>query len=195
MAKYAAQTIDALAVCGESCGDEYKASMLLSQHAIARLFYRIYMTSNDSRYYQPACDLYAMTMPLLSNGATHAQAEKEVALLGTAFKNASESSGTHDKDVLGELLTLHNQEIEACYEASLTSNHTLAGGVALELDADATGAMKGVTAQPVASVTELSAVASCIAEHAKQWRLPRRGGAGSTHIKMSYTLTPSGSRD
>lgn len=129
-----------------------------------------------------------MTMPLLS-GSTREQAQREVTILETTFKNAKIGTGTHDKAALGELLQLHNEEVQTCYEASLGANPKLAGTITLNLTFDASGATKSVTAEPTASIADLAAVTDCVAERARQWKLPRRGIAGNTHIKMSYTLS------
>jgi hypothetical protein len=186
--KYAKQAIDALAPCGAKCTDKDKADTIQGVYLMGRLFHILYATANDHRYYEPAHDLYAWTIPLLADPAIQAQAQKDAKILETTLKNIKVGTGTHDKGALGALLGRHNLEIQACYEAGLGANPKLGGTITLNLESDATGAIKGVATEPKAGLTELSAVAGCVADHAKQWKLPKRGMAGSTRIKMSYTF-------
>jgi tetratricopeptide (TPR) repeat protein len=188
-AKYAKQCIDAIAACGAKCSDKDKADTIQGIYLMGRLFHILYATANDQRYYQPAHDLYDLTIPLLADPATKAQAQKDAKVLETTLKNTKVGTGTHDKGALGALLARHNLEIEACYEAGLGANPKLGGTITVNLESDATGAIKGAASEPKAGMTDLSAVAGCIVEHAKRWKLPRRGMAGNTRIKMSYTLS------
>ena len=186
--KYARQAIDALAPCGAKCTDKDKADTIQGVYLMGRLFHILYATANDHRYYEPAHDLYALTIPLLADPAIQSQAQKDAKILETTLKNIKIGTGTHDKGALGALLGRHNLEIQACYEAGLGANPKLGGTITLNLESDATGAIKGVATEPKAGLTELSAVAGCVADHAKQWKLPKRGMAGNTRIKMSYTF-------
>jgi tetratricopeptide (TPR) repeat protein len=186
-AAFAKQAIDAFEPCGTKCSAKDKADIVQGVYLMGRLFHILYATANDRRYYQPAHDLYALTIPLLAP-AMQTQAQKDAANLETTLKNTKVGTGTHDKGALEALLSRHNYEIEACYEAGLGANPKLGGTVTLSLESDATGVIKGVDTEPKAGVADLAAVAGCVKEHAKQWKLPRRGMAGSTRIKMSYTF-------
>lgn len=187
-AKYAKQAIDALTACGTKCSDKDKADTVQRLSHMGRLFHALYATANDPRYYEPAHSLYAMTTPLL-DPTSRAQLEKDTKTLETTLRNIKVGTGTHDKGALGALLGYHNTEIEACYDQVLQTNPKLGGNVVLNLESDATGVIKGVSTEPKAGVADLSAVAGCIAEHAKQWKLTKRGMAGNTRIKMSYALS------
>jgi tetratricopeptide (TPR) repeat protein len=188
-AGYAKQAIEALQSCGAKCADKDKLDTINRVYLMGRLFHILYATANDKRYYEPAHDLYAATIPLLGDAATKTQAQKDAKVLETTFKNIKVGTGTHDKDALKLLLGRHDPEVETCYEMALGVNPKLGGSVALALESDATGVIKGIATEPKAGAAGLSAVAACIADHAKQWRLPRRGMPGSTRIKMSYTLS------
>lgn len=188
-AGYAKRAIDALTACGAKCAAKDKAEIIQGIYVMGRLFHNLYATANDRRYYQPAHDLYALTIPLLGSPDARSDAQKVSEILEKTFKNTKVGTGTHDKGTLGALLGRHNPEIEACYEAALGANPKLGGTIALTLESDATGVIKGVATEPKAGLSELSAVAGCVAGHAKQWKLPKRGMAGSTRIKMSYTLS------
>jgi tetratricopeptide (TPR) repeat protein len=185
--KYARQALDALGPCGAKCTAKDKADTVQAVYQMGRMFHILYATANDHRYYEPARGLYAMTIPLLAP-EMQAQAQKDAAILETTLKNTKAGTGTHDKGALGALLGRHNAEIQACYETVLGVNPKLGGTITLNLESDASGAIKGVSTEPKAGLTDLAAVAGCAAEHAKQWKLPKRGMAGSTRIKMSYTL-------
>ena len=182
---YAKQAIDALGACAGKCTD--KDSTVQRIYNIGRLFHNLYATANDRRYYQPAHDLYALTVPLLAEPA-RSDAQKVSDILEKTFKNTKVGTGTHDKGTLGALLNHHNFEIQACYEAGLSSNPKLGGSIALSLESDATGTIKGVATEPKAGVADMSAVAGCVADHAKQWKLPKRGMPGTTRIKLHYTF-------
>ena len=48
--------------------------------------------------------------------------------------------------------------------------------------------IKGAATEPAEGVAGLPAVAACVRDRAKQWKLPKRGMAGNTRIKASYTF-------
>lgn len=189
-AKFARQAIDAYKPCAEKCTAKDKADTIKNVYFLALLFHSLYATANDQRYYQPAHDLYDATIPLL-DAATQAQAQKDkvVQKLETTLKNMKVGTGTHDKNALGALLPRHDLEAQACYEAALQTNPKLAGNVVVNIEADASGAVKGVSTEPKAGAADLSAVAGCIASRVKQWKLPKRGMAGTTRIKMTFGLS------
>jgi tetratricopeptide (TPR) repeat protein len=187
-AGYAKQAVESLQACGAKCADKDKLDTINRVYLMGRLFHILYATANDKRYYEPARDLYALTIPLLGDAATKTQAQKDAKVLETTFKNIKVGTGTHDKGALDALFHRHNPEVDGCYEAVLGANPKLGGTITMMLESDATGAIKGASTEPKAGAAGLSAVAGCIAEHAKQWKLPRRGMPGNTRIKMSYTL-------
>lgn len=186
-ATYAKQAVDAFAPCGAKCPAPDKAETVKHVYFMGRFFHNLYATANDARYYKPAHDLYEFTIPLL-DPATSAQAQKDLKNLETTLRNTKAGTGTHDKGVLGALLARHSPEVQACYEAALVGNPKLGGTITLHLESDASGVIKGATTAPKAGLADLPAVAGCVENHAKQWKLPRRGMAGNTRIKMSYTL-------
>jgi tetratricopeptide (TPR) repeat protein len=188
-AKFAKQALDAIAPCGARCTAKDTADIVQGVYLMGRLFHILYATANDHRYYEPARDLYAWTIPLLADAALKTQAQKDAKILETTLKNTKVGTGTHDKGALGALLARHVPEVQACYEAILGVNPKLGGTITLNLESDATGAIKGLSTEPKGGLTDLSAVASCLAEHAKQWKLPKRGMPGNTRIKTSYTFS------
>ena len=109
--------------------------------------------------------------------------------LEKTLKNTKAGSGTHEKQAIGVLMQRHSQEVQACYEDALAANPKLAGTLTVTLESDATGDIKGVATDPKAGVADLSAVAGCAAGYAKSWKLPKRGMAGSTRIKLVYQLS------
>lgn len=188
-AKFAKQAVEAYKPCAEKCTAKDKADTIKGVYLLGQLFHVLYATANDSRYYQPAHELYDLTIPQL-DAAQQAEAQKNnlVKKLETTLKNTKAGTGTHDKGALSALLPRHNLEVQACYEAALGTNPELAGNVVVNLEADNTGAIKGVATEPKAGAADLSAVAGCIANRVKQWKLPRRGMAGTTRIKLTFGL-------
>ena len=194
-ARLAKQGLEALPGCGPKCTDKDKENVAESVYIMGRLFHILYATAHDDRYYQPAHDLYQAAIPLMSmaSQATREEALKDQALLEGSFKAMKHDYGTHDKDAIGALLKRHNQEIQACYEQGLAANPKLGGGLTLMLESDQTGVVKGASTEPKAGLADMSAVAGCVVEHAKTWKLPKRangnGAPGATRIKLGYSLS------
>lgn len=189
-AKYAQQAIAAMPGCGAKCTEKEKQDLIYGVYGMGRLFHVLYATANDVRYYQPAHDLYVATVSLLMDATKRADAQKDMAVLEATLKNTKAGTGTHDKGAIGALINRHNQEVQACYEAALAANPKTGGNVTVELEADQTGVIKGVSTEPKAGIADLSSVAGCVTEHAKGWKLPKRGMAGNTRIKLVYALSP-----
>lgn len=194
-AAFAKQALDALPPCGTKCSDKDKENVVESVYVMGRLFHILYATAHDDRYYQPAHDLYARSIPLITmNDATRAQALQASTYLEGSFKGMKAGYGKHDKDAIGALLGRHNQEVQACYERGLAANPKLAGTVVLDLEADQTGAIQGVSTDPRPGLQDMAMVAGCVATHAKAWRLPARangkGAPGTTRIKLTYNAAP-----
>ena len=190
-AKFATQAIEALPACGAKCSPKDMEAVVTNVYVIARLFHNLYATAHDDRYYQPAHDLYQLTLPKITDDKTRAEAQSASDYLERSFKSMRAGVGTHDKATIGALLNRHNQEAQACYELAVASNPKLAGSVVVNLESDQTGAIKGVSTEPKAGLADLSAVAGCVAEHAKTWKLPKRAQAGTTRIKLTYAVAPA----
>ena len=187
-AAFAKQALDALDACGSKCSAKDKADTIQGVYLMGRLFHILYATANDHRYYEPAHQLYDLTIPKL-DPATQTQAQGDLKKLETTLRNMKVGTGTHDKSALGALLPRHNLEVQACYEQALMSNPKLGGTVTVNLESDQTGAIKGVSTEPKAGAADLSAVAGCVAERAKGWALTKRGMPGNTRIKIPFTLS------
>jgi len=188
-AKYAKQAIDAMPGCGTKCTEQEKQDLIYGVYGMGRLFHVLYATANDVRYYQPAHDLYLASVEKTMDAERRAQTQKDMAILEATLKNTKVGTGTHDKGAVGAILNRHNQEVQACYESVLSGSPKLGGTITLTLEADQSGEIKGATTQPAPGLTELAAVAGCVTEHAQKWKLPKRGMAGSTRIKLSYALS------
>src|SRR6185369_13596357 len=109
----------------------------------------------------------------MTDGKQKTQAESDSGLLEATKRNPRPKLATHDKSAIGALLSRHNQEVQACYELALGNNPKLAGNLVLHLDADQTGAIKGAATEPKAGLADMAAVAGCVSEHARQWKLPK----------------------
>ncbi|MGE0870821.1 MAG: AgmX/PglI C-terminal domain-containing protein [Kofleriaceae bacterium] len=188
--KYATQAIQSLPKCGAKCSDKDKQDFVLGVLNMGTLFHVLYATANDIKYYQPAHDLYALTIGLVMDNEKRADAQKNSAALETTLRNTKAGTGTHDKGAVGTLLARHNQEVQACYEATLTLNPKVSGALSVDVEVDQSGAVTGVSTEPKAGLADMAAVAGCAAEHAKTWKLPKRGMPGTTRIKVGYALSP-----
>jgi len=186
-AAFAEQAIKALPTCGAKCSEKDKQDIVLGAFGMGAVFHSLYATSNDVRYYQPAHDLYAATVTLIMDEGRRNEAAKNQAILEATLKSTKAGTGTHDKTRIGPYLERHNQEVQACYEAALAANPKLGGRLTVTLESDQTGAIKGVTSDPKAGLAD---IAGCATEHAKAWKLPKRGSAGNTRITLTYALSP-----
>lgn len=188
-ARKAKESIAAMPACTQ-CKPDEKQAIVQQIYGIARIFHLMYATANDVRFYQPAHDLYAEAIPLIMETKVRDEAKRDLDTLQKTLKNTKVGTGTHEKQAMGVLIQRHNQEVQACLEDQLAANARLAGQVTIDLESDATGAILGSSSEPKAGVADLSAVAGCILAHAKDWKLPKRGMAGKTRIKLVYNLAP-----
>jgi hypothetical protein len=194
-AAFAKQAIDSLPACGTQCSNQSKENVVESAYIMGRLFHILYATAHDDRYYQPAHDLYAESIPLITmNPSMQADAGKDQAFLEGSFKSMKAGQGKYDPQAIGALLGRHNQEVQACYERGLGANPKLAGSLVVHLDADQNGMIKGVATEPHAGAQDMAMVAGCVAERAKAWKLPARangkGAPGTARIKITYNASP-----
>jgi len=192
-ASYALEALKALPACGTKCSNQDKENVVESVYIMGRLFHILYATAHDDRYYQPALDLYAAAVPLITmNDATHQQAEKDMGYLQGSFKAMKHDAGTYDKDAIGALLKRHNQEVQACYEQFLAANPKLGGALTINLEASAQGQITGASSDPKAGMQDMAGVASCVVERAKTWKLPKKingTGTGTARMKLVYALS------
>ncbi len=188
-AKYAKQAVEALVPCGKECSDDDKQGIVLRVAGIARLFHFLYATANDIRYYQPANDLYLLTIPLIMDAKQRAEYNTGAQNLQTTLKNTKVGTGIHDKEAVSIVVNTHLQEVQACYEARLVANPRLGGALAVTFEIETSGAVKGITTEPKAGLADVSAVAGCVAEAVKDWKFPKRGSEGTTRVTAKYNLT------
>lgn len=188
-ARYAKQALEAIGQCPK-CTEKEKQDLVSAVAVMARLFHIMYATANDIRYYQPANDLYVLTIPLIADPKRRTETSNDADTLQRTLKNTKVGTGTHGKDAVGVIISRHVQEVQACYEERLVGNPKLAGSLVVNLDSDQSGQIKGVATEPKAGQADLAAVASCVIEHARKWNLPRRGMAGTTRVKVPFTLAP-----
>ena len=187
-AKFARQAVEAYKPCADKCTAKDRADTVKGVYLLGQLFHVLYATANDHAYYEPAHQLYELVLSL-PDFAQQAEAQQNLKKLETTLKNTKVGTGTHDKGALGALLPRHNLEAQACYESVLGANPRLAGSVVVNLEADAGGAVKGVSTEPKSGAADLSAVAGCIAGRARQWKLPKRGMPGTTRIKLTFAFS------
>jgi len=188
--KYGKQAIDALPACGAKCSPKEQQDLINAIAGIARVFHFVYATSNDVRYYEPANQLYLAAIPVIMDPTVRAERNADATKLQATMKNTKAGTGTHDKDAIRVLAERHNLEISACYEGVLVSNPKLGGNLTLTLESDQSGIIKGAASEPKGGAADIAAVATCVVDAAKTWKLPKRGMPGNTRIKLTYQLSP-----
>jgi hypothetical protein len=180
-------SLTASADCGDACKDVAAASSDFIG-ALATMFHAFYAVSMDERYYEASRDLYA-TYAGLPGRADAADKKKLADELEQTKKNAKPGTGTHNADMIGRVLKWHDQEAQACYEAFLQGDATLAGAVKLTLEIGADGAVTGATTDPAAGKDGLAGVAGCITERARSWTFPSRTMLGKTRAVYPYAFS------
>jgi tetratricopeptide (TPR) repeat protein len=185
-ARLGKQAVDALVACGSVCTDS--ADVLAAVQRVATFFHSIYATSQDAKYYGPAHDLYAAVIGAVEPAKKPA-VQKLSDQLDQTKRNVRPGGGIHDKEIVAALLSLHAQEVLACYEATLAGAGKVAGPLSLTLEFDTSGAVTSATSVPPAGDTAVAEVAKCSLERARTWRLPARGKAGVTRVTLGYDLT------
>jgi hypothetical protein len=188
-AAFGKQALDALAACGADCSKNLEAIRMQVRNTAQR-FHSNYATSQDDRFYQPARDMYAAVAQAGDGSADLASQAKGIdTVKANVAAGKLQSKGIHDKSVVIDTMQLHQFEVKTCYEAVLAGAPAVGGGVALTLEFDMKGAVTGATTNPAAGVADLSAVASCVVEHARTWRLPARGTPGVTRATIKFELS------
>jgi len=187
--KYGKQAIDALPACGAKCTAKEQQDLINAVAGIARVFHFVYATSNDVRYYEPANQLYLATIPVIMDPTVRAERNADATKLQATMRNTKAGTGTHDKDAIRVLAERHNLEISACYEGVLVSNPKLGGNLTITLESDQTGVVKGVASEPKGGAADMAAVATCVVDQVKTWKLPKRGMPGNTRVKLTYQLS------
>jgi len=189
-AKHAKEALDAMPGCGQKCPPKDVENVVEGAFLMGKLFHILYATANDYRFYDPAHDLYTASQPLLvMNDAFRKEAGDNLTKLEGSFKSMKHDAGSHEKAAIGALLQRHNQEALACYEQFLSGNPKLGGNVVLKLESDETGVIKGASTDPKAGQADLSAVAGCIVDFAKTWKLPKLPTKHTTRITLTYSFS------
>ena len=188
--KYMMDALNAATSCGSGCKPEEVQNVYLVGGSVAARLHKIYATSGDVRYFQPAEDLYAYVIPKITDTPRRQQFGDYKGALDTTHKVMKPNTGTLEKDVVAAILSDHNQEAQACYENTLMLDPKAAGLVTSTIDIGKDGAVKGVSTDPKAGAQGISQVAGCIVEKARGWKFPARGSTGSTRATVKYQLTP-----
>lgn len=184
--KYATAAVNALPGCGSACTAKDAENVVLTVSVQATGLHSTYAAANDPRYYEPAKNLYALTLPKIMDTERRRQIGDYQGALESTHKYMKPNTGRLAKDVVARTVNEHNQEIQACYEAVLTGNPKVGGAIVVTMDLEQSGAVKGVSTEPKAGAADLSAVAACIVDRQKTWKFPARGSAGGTRVKVTY---------
>ena len=188
------QAIDALQACASNCVAADATLVVDGLYRMGRLFHVLFATANDTRYYQPAHDLYTgAQLFLLDSDPRRQQAASDAKDLEGSHKAMQAEAGTHDKAAITALLGRRASEVQACYEQGLAANLKLGGTLIVTLESDHGGSVRGVTTEPPAGATDLAMVAGCVEQRIRTWSLPKRangaGPKGVTRVKLSYSMS------
>jgi hypothetical protein len=188
--KYMLDAATGATSCGSACTPQDVQNVYLAGGGVAARLHKIYATSGDVRYFQPAEDLYAYVIPKITNTTRRQQFGDYKGALDTTHKIMKPMTGTLEKDVVIAIVSDHNQEVQACYETTLMQSPKAAGTITAVLDIDQGGGVRGATTDPKAGQQDISAVAGCVIDKAKSWKFPARGSKGSTRATIKYQLAP-----
>ena len=191
VANYAKQALEAVNTCGGACPQSDSQKLIELIYGTGRLLGVLYANDNDPRYYDPAIAIYNAVVPMMAFKQPEQEAAaREKATLDQWKLKLKPNMGKHDKDAITALLSRRNQEVQACYEQVLTGNPKLGGTLVVRLEADQTGAITGASTEPKAGMADLAAVAGCVGDRARAWKLPTHGAPGVTRITLNYALAP-----
>jgi tetratricopeptide (TPR) repeat protein len=188
VASYEKEAVAAYGQCGAKCAAPELDDGAKALRGLAITFHTIYATSMDDRFYAPAKELYELYDGLAGRPDAD-EMKKHEADLELAKK--ANKPGTHDKSLIAALVASHAQEIQACYEAALASDPTVAGSLGLTVDFDASGKAAGATSSPPPGKEGLAAVGACATEAARGWLLPARTIPGKTIVNAKFELAPA----
>jgi hypothetical protein len=188
VASYEKEAIAAYGQCGTKCSAAEIEDGDRSLRGLAITFHTIYATSMDDRFYAPAKDLYEMYEGLPGRPDAD-EMKKHAADLELAKK--ANKPGTHDKSLIAALVASHAQEIQACYEAALASDASVAGALGLTIDFDASGKAAGATSSPPPGKEGIAKVGACATAAARGWLLPARTIPGKTIVNAKFELAPA----
>jgi hypothetical protein len=188
-AKEATLAVNAVPNCGSACTAQDAENVYEEVGNIAAYLHSIYAASNDARYYQPAHDLYHLAVPLITDTSRKQTLGNYMGRLEATHNMMKPNTGRLGKDNVKNIVAQHDQEVQACFEGVLAGVGKLSGTVALTLDIQQDGTVRGTTTDPKAGMADVSAAAACIAAQAKTWKFPARGSAGSTRATVKYQLT------
>lgn len=99
--------------------------------------------------------------------------------------------GGLSKEVIGDVIRRHWNEIKYCYEKELQKDPNLQGKVAVNFTIDGSGSVSE------ASVTEDSvgssgAVSSCMAQRIRRWKFPEPKGGGQVIVSYPWVFRAAG---
>lgn len=179
----AAAAVDACPAC--SADDRQAVGDGLAARAIEA--HTIYATSGDARYQRAAATLYAQFAALADvaarpDHAAMAQYAADFARLRPP------TDGAQYREAIKGPLALRQQEVLACYEATLQGTPALGGALTLTLEVDPAGAVTGATTEPPRGADGLAQVGGCVEDRARAWRLPGRIRPGVARVTARYVL-------
>ncbi len=178
--------VAAMAAC-DGCSADDKRAIGDGLAARAVEAHTVYATAGDVRYRQAAEELYRQ-FAALPDGAARADHQAMAQYAADFAQVRAPADGAQYKEAIVVPLALRQQEVLACYEATLQGQPGVSGALAVTLEIDPQGAVHGVASDPPPGAEGLAQVAACVDERARGWRLPARVRPGTARVTTRYVL-------
>lgn len=178
--------VAAMAACA-SCADDDRRAIGDGLAARAVEAHTVYATAGDDRFRRAAEELYRQ-FAALPEAAARPDHQAMAQYAADFARVRPPTDGAQYKDAIAVPMALRQQEVLACYEASLQGQPGLSGALAMTLEIDQGGAVTGVATDPPRGAEGLAQVAGCVDERARAWRLPSRVRPGTARVTARYVL-------
>ncbi len=178
--------VAAMAAC-DGCSADDKRAIGDGLAARAVEAHTVYATAGDVRYRQAAEELYRQ-FAALPDGAARADHQAMAQYAADFAQVRAPADGAQYKEAIVVPLALRQQEVLACYEATLQGQPGVSGALAVTLEINPQGAVHGVASDPPPGAEGLAQVAACVDERARGWRLPARVRPGTARVTTRYVL-------
>jgi hypothetical protein len=185
----AIEAVAGLGPCAAACAGKLAADVAARLTQLAQFSHSVYLTTRDPRHAAAARRLYAAYLERPDRHDT-AQFKGYLARLDDSERNPPATAASHGAKLLGDLALVRREELTACYEAVRLREPALEGAIRLSLEISAPGEVVGVASDPAGGAAGLGAVATCLAERVRAWRIPARATPGVTRVHLPLVLRP-----
>ena len=178
--------VAAMAACG-ACGADDRRAIGDGLAARAVEAHTVFATAGDGRFRRAAEELYRQ-FAALPDGAARPDHQAMAQYAADFAQVRAPADGAQYKDAIAVPMALRQQEVLACYEATLQGQPGVSGALAVTLEIDQQGAVRGVATDPPRGAEGLAQVAECVDARARAWQLPARVRPGTARVTARYVL-------